>query len=332
MKRINFKKFLPGLVSIIIIAGMAAQSFATNIDLAAFVSKDKYMTKYYELDFKIDDIEKSLNRLYKFTCTNVRSYGGAGLELGYALAPWAQMYSGNNTYHWYQNPMADLVEQKYLKVAQQGVINAISGSGNVHTATKEIPASLLKWNKGVQLYPNTKITCKFTRTWGNGGGPSHSYELIMGPFKKFPHITGTNWNTGTICQGSQAYFPGFYQNTSATTTYYAYGSDTVPTNWTNIGNGVLAYQRTVTKNNPNSQQIDPEAISLTDVVDNMYHNRVKGEVYDCALYFYSTPTTNISSYDKVWIRSYVNNTTQYLSHSHYVNIGTINLDTWNNNK
>ena len=66
MNKPSFKKFLPGLVSVIIIAGMAVQSFATNIDLAAFVNKDKYMTKYYELEWRIKDIEKRLDR--KFAC------------------------------------------------------------------------------------------------------------------------------------------------------------------------------------------------------------------------------------------------------------------------
>ena len=85
MNKINFKKIAPGIISVVIIAGMAIQSFATNVDMAAFVKKDTYMTKYYELDFRIDDIEKSLARTYRFVCTNLKSYGGTANT--YAFPP-----------------------------------------------------------------------------------------------------------------------------------------------------------------------------------------------------------------------------------------------------
>ena len=42
---INFKKIIPGLISIVIVVGMFAQTFATNIDLNAFVTNDEFETK-----------------------------------------------------------------------------------------------------------------------------------------------------------------------------------------------------------------------------------------------------------------------------------------------
>ena len=76
IKNINLKNLVPGIISLMLIAGMAASTLATNIDLEAFVRRDDFLAKYNELDWRVDDIEKSLDRLYKFTCTNVKTFGG----------------------------------------------------------------------------------------------------------------------------------------------------------------------------------------------------------------------------------------------------------------
>ena len=106
MKKINFKNLIPGLISIVVIAGMAFQSLATNIDLAAFVPKDIYMEKYYDLEFRARDIQNSIERTYKFVCTNVKTFGG--YEVSHSLSK--TMFDGNSsshTYHWWNRHYAD---------------------------------------------------------------------------------------------------------------------------------------------------------------------------------------------------------------------------------
>lgn len=333
MKNNKFKKFLPGLISIVIIAGMAVQSFATNVDMAAFVKKDKYMTKYYELDFRIDDIEKSLDRLYKFTCTNVKSYGGSGQNATHFMNPWASVYSDSISYHWYQDPIADLTEPKYMRV---GVYTALSALGNVshtHTSTKEIPAQLFKWRSGVELYPHTKVTLKYARRVLDNGLPTYLTEMIMGPFKKFPHITGSmGWNTSTICSANAAYFPGIWGDGSSTTTYYAYGTDTEPTSWTTIGNGCLGQSSVFLTNTTLRAELRDE-FPIEQIEQNWYHDPVKSNAYGRVLYYVSAPNTNIESFDKVWIRHYYNNSTATsISRANSFDLGVYNLTTWNNNK
>ena len=42
---INKKKLITPIISFVILAGMAASTLATNVDLTAFVNKEKYMTR-----------------------------------------------------------------------------------------------------------------------------------------------------------------------------------------------------------------------------------------------------------------------------------------------
>ena len=193
MNKLSINKILPSVVSIMIIVGMAVQSFATNVDRAAFVQKDKYMTKYYELDWRIDDVNKSLERLYKFTCTNVRSFGGSGQEQSYDNIFYQR--NATQTYHWYSLPIADLSEEGYLRVNNADALTWFGNHGKTDRMEFEIPASLCRWRKDVELYPHTKVKILLLRTWPNTSGTQQQatlqFEIKMGPFKKFPYINST---------------------------------------------------------------------------------------------------------------------------------------------
>ena len=62
MKNISMKKLISGTISLVIIAGMALATFATNLDLEAFVKADDYEFTFHELDFLIDDLDAELER------------------------------------------------------------------------------------------------------------------------------------------------------------------------------------------------------------------------------------------------------------------------------
>ena len=334
MSNINLKNMLPGIVSIAIIAGMAIQAFATNADMSAFVKRDKYLTTYHELDWYIDDIEKSLDRLYKYSCTNVKTWGGTGWNTHTLMDVWFSGYSGANSYHWYQNPIADFSEEGYLRVAQRDAINAFGNHSKTDVLTKDVPASLLKWRSGVELYPHTKITHKITRVWPNTTSaeqhPTYTFEVEMGPFKKFPHVTGgTSWNQSTICAGPSSLLPGFYGTVGTNAMYYAHGTDTRPTSWTTLTSAVFN-NTTSSRNNTSTTTEFRDQYSATDLEENSYDNPDKANS-TLRYYYYSTlPGVNISSYDKVWIRIYCSATN--ITYSTAYDTGSYNLTTWNNNK
>ena len=312
----------------VIVAGMAVQSLATNVDMAAFVKKDTYLTKYYELDFRIDDIEKSLDRLYKFTCTNVKSFGGNSSHNSKLTQPYHNTWSTVQTYPWYVPPTVDLSEQGYIRFNPMNVLNAFGNHSSTHKYVAEKPASMFKWRSGTELYPNTKLKFVCTVTSPNTTAidqvQTFNYELIMGPFKKFPHITGsTAWNASTLCVGKEGF--ALPMNTNGANMYYAHGTDTEPTSWSSTMSGRLTYTmmtRTTTNLRPEFRQ---PAVTLDDVSE--YYISDPQKVNSSApLIFYATlPGTNLESLDKVWIRQQYSNTNDA-----QIDMSTLNLITWNN--
>ena len=255
MNKLSFKKLIPGLVSVIIIIGMAAQSFATNVDMAAFVPKDKYMTKYYELDWRIDQIENKLINLYQFTCTNVRTFAGVNLRNSTGV----DLY--RNTAYTYNNggtddttlirnyiyPTVILNKAGYLTVNTPAAINASNTTRNHwQHYEKSIPASLCTWMDGIKPAENCMITAKYS-TYYNGatyksGITNIQNEIIMGPFKKFkyPAQVGTNYSYAWVVLPYQFGVPGKTADlvnnpaSSPTSLQYAENSLTKPTTWTNL--------------------------------------------------------------------------------------------------
>ena len=147
-KTVNNKKLITSIISVVIIAGMAIQSFATNVDFEAFVKKDEYLMKYSEIDWRIEDIDNDIERLYKYTCTNIQSFGGSGNQDTRTNVPF---YRRNTTatYHWYANPIADLSEEGYLRFNTADQINQFGSHGKVDRYYLEIPAALCKWRDGI---------------------------------------------------------------------------------------------------------------------------------------------------------------------------------------
>lgn len=328
-KSINLKRIMPGLVSVFIIAGMAIQSFATNVDMAAFVKKDKYMTKYYELDWRIDDIEKELERLYKFTCTNVRSYGGSGYK-GYTNRQPGIFYQMNttNTYEWYVQPIADLSQEGYLRWNYPHVISHFGNHAKTDTFVREVPATLCRWRDGIELTPTTKLKITYTRTYASGVSTAPQSTLVetlvMGPFKKFPHISGTGNPSGFVFASDVLPTNGVLYNDIK----YAYGSETEPTSWTTMSAGVLneAYY-------PKTSTYLPESVrggfDYQDLENNAYNDRAKGNPYITVRCVSTVFGTDLSSRTNVWLRCTRTSTTEY---SFRAGTADFTITSWNYNK
>ena len=329
-KSINLKRIMPGLVSVFIIAGMAIQSFATNVDMAAFVKKDKYMTKYYELDWRIDDIEKELERLYKFTCTNVRSYGGSGYKGFTSRQPGLPFYHLNttNTYEWYVQPIADLSQEGYLRWNYPHVISNFGNHGKTDTFVREVPATLCRWRDGIELTPATKLRITYTRTWPTGTGtapvPTMTETLVMGPFKKFPHITTTGTTSGFIYASDALLTNEVLYNDIK----YAYGSETEPTSWTTMSAGQLSevyYQ----KNSTSIPTYVRGDFDYQQFANEAYNDRVKGNTHMSVRYISTVFGTDLSSRTNVWLMCTRTSTT-----ATQFRAGTADytITTWNYNK
>ena len=315
---VNKKKIITSLVSFIIIAGMAIQSLATNVDMAAFVKKDTYMSKYYELDYRIDDIEAELERLYKFVCTNVVSYGGASSDN--ALA--GRIFFRKNTtqtYHWSSFPIVDLSAEGYLRVNHMDQLQSFGSHPKNDTLVKEFPASLCKWGNGFEVKPETKVRLKATRGVGTGSGISWSctyfYELVMGPFKKIPYLTVTGMPNGFIMSTQQA----LAMAPTSYTPYYAYGTETEPTSWSSLG-GSISYSNTY---------FDINNISRYDYdVANYSYNKYDKSGLTCRINCNSAWTTDPSSRTNVWLRL----TGSGNGDLYNLNTSDLTLTTWNYNK
>ena len=337
MIKMNFKKLLPGLTSIIIIVGMAIQSFATNVDMAAFVNKDKYMLKYYELDWRIDDIEAELERLYKFTCTNVRSYGGGTMWSSTGKAVF-NFSNENSDYPWRLMPAADLSESKYLRVNTRAALQTFTHPANTHKWFVEYPANALKWNPKIVPAPNCKVRIDFSRTmpststW-NQTETNCNYTVTMGPFKKFPKFTsaGSRLDTGYLFE-----IDGVPSGTgwvpSSGLAYYAYGTETMPTSWTADSTLRLSTNYTVWVNPSNV------ANGLTQFSVEEQNERMKNNPYAKTSNFiktyysiYTLPTTDISKYENLWIRT-TTDTNGALDTVKNSSFSECTLTTWNYNK
>ena len=347
MEKANFKKILPGIISVAIIIGMAIQSFATNVDMAAFVKKDKYMTKYYELDYRINDIEKELERLYKFTCTNVRSYGGSrGNYFQYNVGKVLFDSNGISTAYKVQiDPIADLSEEKYLKVNYRSGLYTPSASTMGRTAntqkwSTEISASAVRWNPSIEPAPNCKIRYEMSRTMSGTSSwdlseSSINITIVMGPFKKFINTTKTG---STILSGgyigeldNRQFSPaGFIP--SAGSTSYAYGTETEPTSWTTDSTGRIYYFSNVnsTPANYTNQNTQYTREEMAD--------RLKNDPYSKNANFYKSKMNindafarDLSQYKNVWIKSSYSYNGNFSPVSN-AGISEATLTTWNNNK
>lgn len=330
MKSNNIKKIIPGFISMAIILGMAIQSFATNVDMAAFVKKDKYMAKYYELDWRIDNIESTLEKLYKFVCTNVRTYGGNN-RYTYCNTVFFQDY-GTQTHVWYPLPIADLSEEGYLRVSANDALNWFGNHSKTDKFEAEFPASLFKWRNGIELYPTTKIKHVITRTVPNTTAhsqiPSITHELIMGPFKKFPRVTATG-TAGAYCI-SNGWAAAFYNSSSFTALYYNYGTDTQPTSWSTM-TGSLGFSTFSRNTSSLPSELKGGVLTKEEMEAGMYRGADKREVNAFWTGVYQNPAigADLSSYDKVWIRA----TSPATNVSSPLIDPTIyKITTWNNNK
>lgn len=328
MKNINLKKTLTGVASLIIIAGMAIQSFATNVDMAAFVKKDAYMTKYYELDWRIDDIEKKLERMYKFVCTNVRTYAG-GTSDQYYVNNMTNLTSGDRTYQWRANAVPEFSEEGYLRVNTVDTLNTFA-HGKTDRFTLEVPAPRVIWRKGIEVYPETKVKFDMTRIWPNTTSINATYGLAitmtMGPFKKFPHISSTGTSSGGIF-----YIKEFnpYLFSSGGTLQYRSGSRTLPTSWNSMS-GVIVATNAQTRTN-SGQDTFPDLDlhpSIEDFSNNIYSMGKGYSPLSTEIYVNTVFGVNLSTHEDIWIKY----TCSYDGSYTGLDLGDFTLTTWNNNK
>ncbi len=314
------KKMITSIVSIVIVAGMALQSFATNIDLEAFVNKEEYMSKYYEIDWRIDEIDAELERLYKFTCTNVASYGGTGDNTYRSDQPF-YMRNVTQTYPWYPNPIVDTSTEGYLRVNFQDMIHKYGAHGKYDVFEREVPASLCKWRTGFELYPNTTIKMKVTRNLANTTSASPtkgmSAEMIMGPFKKVPYITQTSY-AGALMTTDQF----FWHYQTSYNMYYAYGTDKAPTTWsTQMGSNIYLSNMSLGNNKPDN--FPAELRYEVDIENSKYKYDKASNV--AFMYCSSAMTTDLRSRDKVWLRAYASWTGELTD----LTLADLTCTTWN---
>lgn len=314
---VNKKKTITSFVSLVIITGMAIQSLATNVDMAAFVKKDAYMSKYYELDYRIGDIEAELERLYKLTCTNVVSYGGAEWDTAMTNTIFRRRET-TQTYHFYNSPTADPSAEGYLRVNHMDQLQRFGSHPKNNVFVKEFPASLCNWVNGFEIKPETKIYVKATRNVGTGTGTSwtcaYTYELIIGPFKKVPYITSTGDAGSIMC--TQQYLN--ILNTNFTPSY-AYGTETQPTSWSSLGGSVNISNTFFTKPSLGGYDYD---------IANYSYNKYDKSGVNMRMGVSGAMTTDLSSRTNVWLRFTGNGTSEF----RYLSSTDLTLTTWNYNK
>ncbi len=301
MNIINLKKFLPGFISVVIIAGMAASTFATNIDLSAFVQRDTYKTKFYELEWRIDDIDNELDRLYKYTCTNIKSFAGSNFAYnGYvfrsAFHPNAQTSA---TYVAASiGKMLDTSQSKYLRFNSAGLLSWASAT---YDSTKtlrvfeySVPASRCIWRDDIELLPETKVSLR--GTLDGIINATSSIEIVMGPFKKFPKITspGMGKTTGYVCEWPTAVLHNAW---SDRTIYYASGSKTKPTSWTTESSAkmyITYATRGITSNSKTVPSTDE------DRAGGFFKEAMKD--YTQQLYIYTSAFNALDGKENCWVR------------------------------
>lgn len=326
MKKINLKKLIPGILSFVIVIGMAVQSFATNVDFGAFVTREAFMTKYYEQDFAIEDIDREIERLYKFTCTNVKSFGGStrSLTAGHSIF---NMNSSGAAYHFLLHPFADLSEEGYLRFNHQSIINDFIGHGKTDRLFYEVPGSLVRWNDGIEPAEDCKVRIDIYRTWPNTTSPTSAESayggtVTMGPFKKFKKFTttGAAQSQGSVCGIAMAEMSS-WTTMSAGNFKYASGTKTMPTTWKTDSTAVLT-SGSYWKNQPNYGYFT----RTTAEVEADPYSKKTGDSRERIFYFNAVPTTDFSTLTDFWIQIPVNAYPRTFSTDDFT------LTTWNYNK
>ena len=325
MRTINFKKLLPGLISFMIIAGMAIQSFATNIDLEAFVKKDEYMTKYYDIEWAIKDIDNELEKTYKFVCTNVRTFGGSRWSTAMNKYAFYTNYDGTGQEEKMYTYKVDLSQDKYLRLGQMDFITystyLYNNNKETHTLVYELPGTLVSWRDGIEPAPNCTIKYEFTMRGRDLN--SQDMTVTIGPLKKMPYIssTGSALTAGFLCQIPESIITTGWTFDNF---YYAVGSETLPTSWTSHSGRL--YNSTVDKGNATYSRLrrrteeDLTSVYRRDVAE-----------YTNNLYF-TVVGPNLSSYENIWLRATHLNKSGYSSFIASADVSTMKLTTWNTNK
>ena len=327
-KKINLRKILPGFVSILLVLIMGFQTLATNVDLEAFVKLEDYERAYYETNWRIDDLDDELERLYKFTCSNVKSFGGVGDYSGVSdiIFNWR---NPTQSYTWWSDPIADLSEEGYLRFNAHGALNAFGGHNKVDRWEFKIPASRCGWHEGIDPAPNCSILVRFTRTFPNTTSRNQVetgsiVEVIMGPFKKFPKFTstGSTKTTGLIVTTDRTISAN---STTPSSFYYAYNQTELPATWSSDATGRIFCGSTSSKGSNSSYSTRTAAEFEADPY-NKENGRSTGYFTMSAL-----PTVDLSQYENVWIRAYINSssTNPYLYYSGFSNS---TITTWNHDR
>lgn len=333
------KKIVPGIISMLIILGMAVASFATNVDMEAFVTMEDHMTQFNEVEWRINDLDAELERLYKFTCTNVKTFGGSGGAAdSYILNASEILYGYRNqtaTYHWYANPIVDLSEEGYLRFNTHDQINGFSGHGSTTKWEFEVPATLCKWADGIEPAPNCKFKYKISMVWPNTTARSTAIstvivETIMGPFKKFKKYTtgGTSKNNGLILETDRVFNPGS-RTTPVGGMYYAYDTTEEPTSWTRTDATGTYTVGSIQRKGAAADGLYPER-TIAEMEANPYDKLVAQRVSN-RVYMSGIPTTDFSKYTNFWIRTYetVNGSTDMAMRASMMNS---TITSWNHNK
>lgn len=330
LDKMNFKKIVPSIVSFVIIAGMAFSTLATNVDMEAFIGREEYRTKFNEIEFRIGDIDTELERLYKFTCTNVQSFGGGGaLNSATSRGSYPFYYgSYNSAYHWQNRAICDFSEEGYLRFNAPRMINFFGNHGKTDKLTYTIPGSLCSWREGIECTPDTMVRYDMTRTWRNQEGvdsslvSSVSVTVTMGPFKKLPNITTTG---ASRTQGNIVALPqdGFQNYSYAMNIYYAENSPKEPTSWTSDANGRISQ---TTYNRGNAAGSTFPVPSEEDIV------LASRNLQSPFVFYISTLTSkNLSTLkENCWLRFTYSNTQPSIDI--LASLDTLVLTSWNHNK
>ena len=332
--RINFKRIIPGFISLVIVSGMALATFATNLDLEAFVKLDDYISVYTELDFLVDDIDEELERLYKFTCSNVKTFGGTGAAYGSTNDAGAILFTyrnGTQTYNWYSDPIANFSEEGYLLFNAHAAINRYAGHGKTDKWTMKLPARLIKWNTGIEPAPTCMLRVDISQTWPsttsqNTVESQSNIEITMGPFTKFPRFTtaGAGKAQALICAFDRIISIGG-STSSAGQLKFAYNQEAEPTSWSTDGAGAFNLGTRVVKGDTvNSLS---EKVKATDLENDPY-SKTSGRM-EQTLSFSTVPTVDFSQYTNFWIKlqyPYGSGGRSYARESSFDNF---TLTTWN---
>ena len=328
------KKLISGTISLVIIAGMALATFATNLDLEAFVKLDDYISVYAELDFLVDDIDEELERLYKFTCSNVKTFGGTGAAYGATNDAGAVLFAYRNqtqTYNWYSDPIANFSDKGYLLFNSHGAINRYWDHNKVDRWTMKLPARLIKWNAGIEPAPTCMLRVDILQSWPGSIDPNHVearaiIQITMGPFTKFPRFTtaGTGKAQALICAFDRIISIGS-STSSAGQLKFAYNQETEPTVWSTDGAGAFNLGTRVVKGDVTYSL--SEKVKAADLENDPY-SKTSGRM-EQTLSFSTVPTVDFSQYTNLWISLLYGYHDGGLSFVRESSFDNFTLTTWN---